>query len=225
MLNSNGWAKYNTWEKSSSLKDLYTNRCNLKCEEMTCAAQAAEILAPLASTGDTLLDIGCGSGYFYHSLNSRDIDVEYWGIDATESLLEIGKVHMPKYGLPAARLVHCRIEDLDADVDHVICMNVLSNIDNYHRQLERLLLTARKTLILRESVSDKPSCLFVNDAYLDPGVNLKVHINTYLESEFISFIEDYGFDVEVLVDRRTKGKTEMIIDYPHHWKFFRAVKI
>ena len=224
MIKSSGWSKYNSWEQSSNLRNLYARRCNLESEEMTCAAQAIEILAPYASKGDSLLDIGCGSGYFYHSIASRNMEVEYWGIDATLSLLEIGRSILPKYGLPVERLIHCRIEDLDADKDHVLCMNVLSNIDNYQRPLERLLLSTRKTLILRESVSNNANYLYVKDKYLDAGVDLKVHINTYLESEFVSFIEDYGFEVETFIDRRTGGKPEMIIDYPHHWKFFRATK-
>ena len=122
---------------------------------MTCAAQAAELLAPHVSPGDTLLDAGCGSGYFFHSMRKRNIPVGYYGIDAAPSLIQIGQEILPAYGLTADRLRVMRIEDLDAEVDHIICMNVLSNIDNYHRPLERLLHCARKTLILRESLKEQ----------------------------------------------------------------------
>ena len=69
MIRSSGWSKYNSWEQSSNLRNLYARRCNLESEEMTCAAQAIEILAPYASKGDSLLDIGCGSGL--HSISAK----------------------------------------------------------------------------------------------------------------------------------------------------------
>lgn len=224
MISTKGWNKYCIWEHSATVKELYTKRCRLQVEEMVCASQAADLLAPQVEAGDQLLDAGCGSGYFYHSLVARNIPVDYWGIDSAKSLIDIGQSILPKYGLPAEHLVHGRLEDLDTEVDHVLCMNVLSNIDNYPRPLERLLKSARKTVILRESVAKNASYLYVPDKYLDPGVNLKVHVNTYKESEFIEFICSYGFDVESFIDRRTDGKPELIIDYPHHWKFFRATK-
>ena len=224
MISTSGWNKYCIWEHSATVKELYAKRCRLQAEEMVCASQAAELLAPQVKAGDQLLDAGCGSGYFYHSMMARNIPVDYWGIDSAESLIKIGQAILPQHGLPPKHLVHGRLEDLDTEVDHVVCMNVLSNIDNYPRPLERLLLSARKTVILRESVAKTRSYLYVTDKYLDPGVNLKVHVNTYQESEFIEFIRSYGFEVESFIDRRTKGEPELIIGYPHHWKFFRATK-
>lgn len=224
MISTNGWNKFCLWDHSASVRELYAKRCRLEAEEMTCAAQAAELLAPCVEPGDKLLDVGCGSGYLFHSLVSRKIPVEYWGLDASESLVEIGRSILPDYGLPVERLLHGRIEDLDAVVDHVVCMNVLSNIDNYHRPLERLLLVARKTVILRESVDETASYSYVKDKYLDEGVDLKVHVNTYPQREFTDFIRSYGFEVESIVDRRTNGEPEMVIDYPHYWKFFLAIR-
>ena len=224
MISTNGWNKFWHWNHSASVRELYTKRCRLEAEEMTCAAQAAELLAPCVAPGDQLLDAGCGSGYLFHSLVSQKIPVEYWGIDACESLIEIGRSILPDYGLASERLLHGRIEDLDGMVDHAVCMNVLSNIDNYHRPLERLLLMSRKTVILRESVNETSSYCYVRDKYLDKGVDLKVYVNTYPQTEFIDFIRSYGFEVESVVDRRTNGRPEMVIDYPHYWKFFLATR-
>ena len=43
---------------------------------MTCAAQAAEILGERVRPGETLLDAGCGGGYYLHSLRNRGIGVD-----------------------------------------------------------------------------------------------------------------------------------------------------
>jgi len=222
MINGNGWLKYCIWEHSTPVRELYARRCRLEAEEMTCHAQAAELLAPQVTPGDTLLDVGCGSGYFFHSLRSRQIPVEYYGIDAAPSLIEIGRQGMPEFGLPAERLQVMRIEDLDGEVDFITCINVLSNIDNYHRPLERLLQCAKKMVILRESCREKAEYRYVRDKYLDEGQDLKVYVNAYPQAELVNFIESYGFQVRVETDRRTRGEPEFIIDYPHYWKFLIA---
>lgn len=221
-INNKGWARYSTWENSGSLRDLYARRCRLDAEEMTCHQQALELLKPQMEKGDTLLDVGCGSGYFYHSLRKREIPVTYFGIDAAASLIRIGKKYLPAYGLPAVNLQVMRIEDLDEEFDHIVCVNVLTYLDNYQRYLERMLNCARKTVVLRESCKTIGEYLYVEDKYLDPGVRLKVHINAYPIAELTSFIESYGFTAEFAEDRFTGGKPQMVIDYPHYWTFVVA---
>ncbi len=222
MIKQDGWDEYCIWEHSFQVKELYRRRCRGEAEEMTCAAQAADILKPYVASGDTLLDAGCGSGYFYHSLLKRSIDAEYRGIDAAPSLIKIGQAEMPAFGLDPDRLNQLRIEDLNGTMDHVVCMNVLTNIDNYHRPLERLLKTAQKTLLIRESCAEKNEYRYVRDQYLDAGADLNVYVNTYNTSEIMAFIRSYGFTVEKIVDRRTNGSCEMVIGYPHYWTFFFA---
>ena len=220
MIRSDGWQHFNIWEHSETVRDLYRRRCLREVAEMTAHAQAAELLAPHVESGDSLVDVGCGSGYFFHSLSNREIGVEYFGLDAAESLIAIGRSTLPKFGLPSDRLFVQRIEDTNGTCDHVICMNVLSNIDNYHRPLERMLLMAGKTVIIRESLKDGAEYRYVRDRFLDAGVNLKVHVNHYDIGEVTGFISDYGFDVECVVDRRTAGRPESVIGYAVEAKFF-----
>lgn len=224
MIRSDGWGRYSIWEHSETVRNLYARRCRKEVEEMTCHRQAAALLAPCVAPGDTVLDAGCGSGHFYHSLHDRGLDVEYWGVDASATLLDIGRTNLPAFGLPPERLITMRLDDLAGQADHVVCLNVLSNLDNYHRYLERLLHCARKTLILRESLSDRASCQWVRDRYLDPDVDLSVYVNTYALDEVVAFVTGYGFDVRVVVDERTQGQAELVIDHPHCWTFLVAVR-
>jgi len=224
MITGDGWHRYNIWEHSESLKELYGRRCRLEEGEMTCHAQAAELLIPHVTPGDTLLDAGCGSGYFFHSLKKRNIPVEYYGIDASPSLIEIGHKYLPGHGLLPENLKSIRIEDLDGEADHVVCINVLSNLDNYHRPLERLLNAAKKTIILRESCREEAHYSYVRDNYLDEGCELNVYVNTYCLREVMEFISSYGFRVRNVMDRRTQGEAELVIGYPHYWTFIVAEK-
>lgn len=222
---SEAFSKYNIWEHSQIVKDLYLKRALDEAEEMTCAQQALELLLPHLSSGEKLVDVGCGSGYFYHTLRKRHVKVDYHGVDQTECLIKIGQENLPRFGLPPEKLSVCRLEDYDGQADHFLCMNVLSNIDNYHKPLERLLRCANKTVILRESISEQSAYHYVRDEFLDEGVNLKVHVNTYGQEELADFIKSYGFDVQFVLDQRTQGKPEMVIGYPHHWTFVIARKI
>lgn len=222
MIRDGGWMTHCIWEHSASLRELYERRARDIEPEMTCAAQAAELLAPHVEVGDTVLDIGCGSGWFFHSLRRRGIAGEYWGLDAAPSLVAIGRAHLPEFGLPEERLKVMRIEDFDGQADHVVCLNVLSNLDNYHRPLERILNCAGKTVVLRESCAQRAEYRYVVDEHLDGDRALRVHVNTYALDEWIRFIESYGFSVEAHTDRRCGGQAELVIGYPHHWTFFLA---
>lgn len=221
-LRFDGWQRYNIWRHSATVRSLYASRARDEAEEMTCAAQAAELLAGLASAGDSLLDAGCGSGCFFHSLRRRGIEVDYHGIDATAEFIDIGRRELACFGLAPDRLQVSRIEEIDGYADHVLCMNVLSNLDNYHRPLERLLRIAGKSLILRESIKDGADYRYVCDRFLDSGVDLKVHVNAYDRADILDFIAGYGFSVEEVVDRRTGGLAEAVIGYPHYWTFLVA---
>jgi SAM-dependent methyltransferase len=218
-IRADGWSAHNIWAHSATVMELYRRRARDEAEEMTCAAQAAELLAPLAAPGDSLLDVGCGSGYFFHSLRRRGLPVEYHGIDATRELIELGRRELAAFGLKVDRLSVLRIEDFQGSADHVLCMNVLSNLDNYHRPLERMLSAANKSLILRESIKDGASYSYVRDAFLDPGVDLNVHVNAYDRAEIMRFVADRGFAVREVLDRRSGGQPEMVIGHPHHWTF------
>jgi len=219
-LLTNCWSKYSTWENSRSLRRLYQKRCRQEENEMDCHSQAAEILSPYIRRGDSILDVGCGSGYFFHSISKRFSKLTYWGLDPSKSLLQIGKKELPKYGLPASHLICARMEDCEAEADHVFCINVLTYLENFQKVLERCLISARKTVLIRESIWAKPSkYLYVMDEYLDRNKRLRVHLNTYDQRELSSLGRELGFRSKLIVDQRSGGKPEKSIGYPHHWSF------
>jgi ubiquinone/menaquinone biosynthesis C-methylase UbiE len=225
MIRTGGWERYSVWEHSRALRELYTRRARDVEPEMTCAAQAAELLLPMVQPGETLLDVGCGAGHFVHSLRRRNIDVQYFGIDASRMFIEIGRRELSAFGVDAKQLEVMRLEDLDAEVDHIVCLNVLTNLDNFHRPLERMLRCARRSVILRESVAEEASVQYVTDRFLDDDAEVSVHVNTYARREVLQFIRSFGFEATEHVDRRANGQAEMVIGYPHHWSFVVARRV
>lgn len=213
---------YNIWSHSAHMRALYRARARDEAEEMTCAAQAATILAPMLRPGQSLFDAGCGSGWFWHSLRRRGLALEYWGMDRTQAFVEIAREELPEFGLPPERILHGEIEYAEGVADHVVCMNVLSNIDNWHRALDRLASIARHSLILRESLRPMAEYSLVTDRFLDPEVDLKVHVNAYARLEMDRFLAERGFTTRLIVDERTGGQPEDVIGYPHWWTFLVA---
>ena len=220
-----GWSALNIWDHSAAVRDLYRRRARDEAEEMTCAAQAAELLRGLVDSGDSVLDVGCGSGHFFHALRRRNIPVAYHGIDATAAFVEIAKRELAAFGLPDDRMHTLRIEDFRGSADHIVCMNVISNLDNFHRPLERMLQAARRSLVLRESIKDGGFTTYVRDKFLDADVDIKVYVNAYDRAEITEFVRAHGFSVDEIVDERSGGKPENVIGHPHYWTFLVARRI
>ena len=224
LINSNGWKENSTWEFCGIAKELYERRASDQDVEMTCHAQAVKILQPRIVKGESVLDVGCGTGFFYHSFRKRQIPIDYYGIDATEHFIETGRTCLKDFGLSPERLQHMRIEDLGGESDHVVCINVLSNIDNIYRPLQQMLKVARRTLILRESFQNIPSYEYVVDRYVDNKEEMRVHVNTYPIEPVCDLIRSYGFIPKMVTDEYTKDSAQDVIGYPHHWTFLVATK-
>ena len=211
--------RWNPWANDRNTYELYRRRCRGEAEEMTCAAQAAEILAPLVKPGESLLDAGCGGGYYWHSFKKRGIAVDYHGLDYTPEMIELARIEM---GEPE-RFEVGAIEDLETQYDTILCFNVLTNSPHYALPLERMLQCARKRVLLRESMGDELIVRYTPDPYLDEGArHIRVYHNTYPIDEVTAFMHEHGFTVARIPDRRTNDGVEMVVDIPHTWRILLA---
>jgi hypothetical protein len=222
MIGHDGWAINDTWQHSTALAELYERRCTGEAEEMTAYVQAAELLAGMASEGETLLDIGCGAGQFFRSVKKRNIPILYHGIDPASRLTAIGRRILPSFDLPEERIQTLRIEDLNGSFDHVVCLNVITFLDNFHRPLDRMLSLTKQSFIMRESLKKGSEYNYVMDSHLDQPMH--VHINHYDIETVVNFIKDRGFTVKLEIDRRTGGIPEMVLGQAHHWIFLVATR-
>ncbi len=214
---------WNPWANDKRLLELYKKRCRQEVEEMTCAAQAAEILANKIKPGETLLDAGCGGGYYYWSFKKRKIPIEYYGLDYTPEMIKLAREEMCKQtDLTETRFLLEAIENLDVIFDNIICFNVLTNNPHYALPLERLLKCTKKRLLLRESLSEELKIVYTKDNYVDQNKDINVYLNTYPLEEVKDFIKNFGFNVTQIFDKRSKDDIETVVDVPHYWKILLA---
>lgn len=210
----------NPWANDRNTLDLYRRRVQRGAEEMTCAAQAAEILKERATSGESLLDAGCGGGYYVWSFKDRGVELDWWGLDYTPAMIKLAREQLaPAAGLDADRFMLGAIEQLEGEWDNVLCFNVLTNSPHYAQPLERLLAATRKRILLRESLGHELVVRYTPDPYLDEGKrHIRVYHNTYPLEEVKAFVEEHGFEVTQIRDERTDDGTEMVVDIPHQWR-------
>jgi SAM-dependent methyltransferase len=211
---------WNPWANDQGTLELYRRRCRREAEEMTCARQAAEILAPLIGPGETLLDAGCGGGYYHWSFADRGVDVEWHGLDYTPEMIALARTELaPRAGMDPERFRVGAIEQLDEAHDTVLCFNVLTNSPHYGLPLERLLLNCRRRILLREAMGEELVVRFTPDPYLDEGKrHIRVYHNQYPIEEVSAFMEEHGFEVSRIRDERTGDGVEDVVDIPHRWR-------
>lgn len=187
---------------------------------MTCAAQAAEILAERITPGETLLDAGCGGGYYYWSFLNRGVKAEYYGLDYTPEMIGLAREEMgARAGLAPDRFILGAIENLDREFDNILCFNVLTNSPHYALPLERLLRCAGRRILIRESLGDALSIRYTPDPYLDEDKrHIRVYHNTYPIDEVQAFMEEFGFSVTRIIDRHSNDGVELVVGIPHHWR-------
>jgi SAM-dependent methyltransferase len=216
--------RWNPWANDRNTFELYRRRCRQEAEEMTCAAQAAELLGEKAGTGETLLDAGCAGGYYLHALRKRGVQLEYHGLDYTPEMIELARAELcPRAGLDPSRFTLGAIEELDRSYDHVLCFNVLTNSPHYAAPLERLARCTRRRLVLRESLGENLIVRYTPDPYLDEGRrDIRVYHNEYPLAEVSAFLGELGFSVTTVVDRRSNDGVEMVVDIPHRWRILVA---
>jgi SAM-dependent methyltransferase len=211
---------WNPWANDAGTLELYRRRCRKEAEEMTCAAQAAAVLGELVESGESLLDAGCGGGYYWWSFAERGIDLDWHGLDYTPEMIDLAHDDLcPRAGLEPDRFQLGAIEQLEGEFDNVVCFNVLTNSPHYALPLERLLACTRERILLRESMADELIVRYTPDPYLDEGKrHIRVYHNTYPIEEVTAFMRDHGFDVTRIRDERTGDGTEMVVDIPHEWR-------
>ncbi|MDR2300647.1 MAG: class I SAM-dependent methyltransferase [Deltaproteobacteria bacterium] len=220
----------NIWEHSQALRELCYRR-GLDLEpEMDCAAQGAELLAPFIKSSQNkrlkLLDVGCGGGHFYHSLKRRGLEVDYRGLDYSPSIVAVARKAFIELGLDPQKIILGDLRDLTGfECDLAAMINVLSFNADFREPLNRLAETGARVLVIRDFFGPKTVITYETDGFLDNGFNhLKGYWNEWSSPEVADCLSALGYQANFLIDKRTQGQTELVVNKPYRWSWLLAEK-
>lgn len=222
--------EYNIWEHSQNVVDLYGRRAE-GFDEMDASAQCAELLAPYINEWPLpgpprLLDAGCGSGYLYHSFKKRRLAVDYHGLDYSPSLIDLGRRILPPHGLSPDRLICESMENVTASADIITILNTLTFCPDFRAPLDRLAATGAGLLLIRDNFGPETMIRWEVDGFLNRGYNhLKAYWNQWSISDVSVFLNELGYKVRAIEDKRTGGRAELVVGKVYHWSWLLAEKI
>lgn len=123
-------------------QDIYSNLNTLGSNRQTDLNKACinHILANIEEEDESIIDVGCGRGYFVQQL-----------INHFPAKRVIGADLLPPLGIEGLEYIQTNIEKLplaDKSVDVVVCSHVLEHVQNLEETIEELKRVAKKKIII-----------------------------------------------------------------------------
>jgi SAM-dependent methyltransferase len=211
------------WEHSKLYPASLVERAGGDAEEMDAARQAAAILRQHLEPGASVLDVGCGAGHLWRSL--EPLGLEYFGIDSYARGIEIGRALLE---LPASRLRPLALEELPRDerYDAVVSLSVLLYAPDFRAPLDALAGAATRLLVIRSSFGDETEVRYLRDEALEPGHALSAYFSVFARADVETFLRERGFAVAWLEDERQRdrfgGEPEVVAGIPLPYEFLVA---
>ena len=161
-----------------------------------------ETFSSYISLTDSILDAGCGSGYFLYELLKRGYDA--WGIDIDESMLSIAKDRLLLEGLPQPLFIHDLRVPLGIKVDVIF---MFFDVINYMKGPKGVLQNLMRSL--------KPGGRLIFDFY---DVSVCDIYQDYVEIETMPF--DYSWRITSVKQKlihtiKINEEVEVIHQYVH----------
>ncbi|MCE1225283.1 MAG: glycosyltransferase [Geobacteraceae bacterium] len=123
-----------------SLDEMYHGRTSLVFKVL------ADLLAPVVAGADSVLELGCASGYYYeileYLLNRRII---YTGVDYSEAMIDMAREYYPKATFFAADGANLFFADRHFDV--VISSGILLHVPNWRQHVFEAVRVAKMYVI------------------------------------------------------------------------------
>jgi len=219
------------WPYSKLFAELSIERASGAAAEMDSARQAVDILRDRVPPGARVLDVGSGAGHLWRSL--QPLGLEYDGIDYEEHIVEIGRRYLSSDGFPQSRLRALALERLPRGerYDVVVSLSTLLYFPDFHEPLELMARAADRLLVIRSLFGEQTEVRWLPDILLEAGFqDMRAYFNVFARDEVADFLDDEGFAVEWMTDRRRKerfgGAPEVVggIELPYEFLIAERVR-
>jgi hypothetical protein len=219
------------WAHSKLFAERTMARTSGAVEQTDAGRQAVGILAAELPSGATVLDAGSAGGHLWRSLGPLGFD--YWGVDADERTVEIGRRLLAGDGLPQSRLRALPLERLPRNerYDAVVSLSTLLYFPAFQEPVEIMARAADRLLVIRSCFGDATEVRWLPDILLEPGHQaLRGYFNIYARNEIESFLAVEGFEVEWIPDERQQkrfgGAPEVVggLELPYEFLVARRIR-
>tara|TARA_Y200000002_G_C22549053_1_gene607378 strand:+ start:51 stop:815 length:765 start_codon:yes stop_codon:yes gene_type:complete len=148
---------HNQWgNKKDKYGQMFFQRAVGKLNEMESSKALAKIIYPLIKQNSKILDAGCGAGHYLRSiLKLSNKDFQYYGIDLTQSYIDLAKKIKWKVKADFQKMNVEKLSFKKNTFDISICSNVLLHLENPNLALKKLVITTKKFLVIRTLISEK----------------------------------------------------------------------
>jgi SAM-dependent methyltransferase len=140
-----------------------------------------------ASGRQSLLEVGCSSGYYSEVIKIAGLPVDYAGCDYSAAFVEMARRHYPAVRFDTEDATGLRHSDGEFDI--VVSGCCLLHIPEYEKAIAETARVARSAAVFHRTplLLDAPTTYFIKKAY---GVEtVEIHFN---EAEFMTLLERYG---------------------------------
>ncbi|HZI86675.1 MAG TPA: class I SAM-dependent methyltransferase [Pyrinomonadaceae bacterium] len=96
-------------------------------KDQRCRTRVLNLLARASS----VLNIGCGNDAILEMIRERRLDLHYFGIDVTETLLQVARQLSPAYAHRFPRMSPYELTRLQRTFDAVVSGHVLEHLPDY----------------------------------------------------------------------------------------------
>ncbi len=146
-----------------------------------------ESLAAIETDGTTILEVGCGGGYYSEIISHRFPNLKYEGLDISPASIALARVHYPSRSFlvgSAYELPHA-----DHSVDIVMDGVALVQIPEWKRAVSEYGRVARRNAIIHgvTITESHPTTLFAKYAYGQPSFE-----SVYNRAELLAECESHG---------------------------------
>ena len=151
IINKNYWK---IWNKKKKVEARTFDRTKEKLPEMESSKQLLKILKPIYKKNFKIMDVGCASGHYYHSIKKLNSKVEYLGIDATREYINFAKKYFKKnksVNFKNLSIYNLKKTNLKSDI--VYCCNLILHLPEIKEALKNLIRASKKYVIIRTLIS------------------------------------------------------------------------
>lgn len=138
----------------------------------------------------SLLEIGCSSGYYSEVIKIAELPVDYTGCDYSSAFIDMARRHYPDLRFDVEDATALRYGDGGFDIAVSGCC--LLHIPEYEKAISETARVARSLVVFHRTplLMDAPTTYFTKKAY---GVeSVEIHFN---EVEFLALLDRYGLKV------------------------------